>query len=90
MLSKKLYNSVNNYRNIESKVIVLYNNPYNQYDTVKNNMKKIVFSVTDKLKISPKKMIYLIVAKIEWSYTNTDSSLSSSSQKKIKLHQKLN
>src|SRR6185295_11950274 len=76
LLSKKLYNSVNTHRNIESKVIVSYTNMYNRYDAVKTNLNKVVFTVIGRLKISAKKMLHLVASKIEWGYaeSNTHSS----------------
>ena len=52
MLSKWLYNGVNNHKNIESKVIMSYANGHGRYNSIKTNLKKTVMSVVGKLKIS--------------------------------------
>ncbi|CAG8729677.1 28790_t:CDS:2 [Dentiscutata erythropus] len=52
ILTKRLYNGVNNHRNIEAKITVSYDNLNNQYDAIKNNIKKTVMSVIGQLKIA--------------------------------------
>ncbi|CAG8846025.1 28037_t:CDS:2, partial [Racocetra persica] len=44
MLAKKLYNSVNSHKNVESEVIVSYTNQNGHYDMLKNNLKRTVLS----------------------------------------------
>ncbi|KAF0413186.1 hypothetical protein F8M41_007840 [Gigaspora margarita] len=88
ILSKRLYNRVNNHRNIKAKITVLYDNSNNRYDAIKNNLKKIVMSVIDQLKISKKNTPHIIASDIEWNYAGTDSKASNiSSEGKQKSKQ---
>ncbi|CAG8673206.1 8877_t:CDS:2 [Acaulospora morrowiae] len=73
MLSKRLYNGVNNHKNIESKVIVSYTNVHGRYNSIKTNLKKTIMSVVGKLKIGGSSMQHIIASEIEWNYAGNNS-----------------
>jgi len=85
MLSRRLYNGVNNHKNVESKVIVSYPNSHHRYDLIKSNLQKTILSVAGRLKIRTKKMLHIMASEIEWSYVNTNSESSNISEEKSKL-----
>ncbi|CAG8850633.1 30886_t:CDS:2, partial [Gigaspora margarita] len=88
ILSKRLYNGVNNHRNIEAKITVSYDNSNNRYDAIKNNIKKTVMSVIGQLRIGKKNTPHIIASDIEWNYAGTDSKASNvSSEGKQKSKQ---
>ncbi|KAF0483986.1 hypothetical protein F8M41_023149 [Gigaspora margarita] len=88
ILSKRLYNKVNNHRNIKAKITVSYDNLNNRYDAIKNNLKKTVMSVIGQLKIGKKNTPHIIASDIEWNYARTNSKVSNiSSEGKQKLKQ---
>ncbi|RIB08432.1 hypothetical protein C2G38_2211649 [Gigaspora rosea] len=77
MMARLLYNGVTNNRNVESKVIVSYKNENNRYNAMKNNLKKTVLSVIERLKISSKKFPNILASDIEWTHVSNELSASS-------------
>ncbi|RIB03779.1 hypothetical protein C2G38_2224080 [Gigaspora rosea] len=79
ILSKRLYNGVNNHRNIDAKITVSYDNSNNRYDAIKNNLKKTVMSVIGQLRIGKTNTPHIIASDVEWNYAGTDSKPSNTS-----------
>ncbi|RIB26565.1 hypothetical protein C2G38_2266581 [Gigaspora rosea] len=90
MLSKKLYNGVTGYKNIESEVIIFYTNQTNRYDTLKNNLKKTVLSVIGRFKVGTRKMHHIIAFDIEWNYAGAEQSSNNSNKGKAKAQDDIN
>ncbi|CAG8471451.1 15677_t:CDS:2 [Dentiscutata erythropus] len=72
ILTKRLYNGVNNHKNIETKITVSYDNSNNRYDIIKNNIKKTVMSVIGQLKIGKKNTLHIIASDIKWNYASIE------------------
>ncbi|CAG8676097.1 1471_t:CDS:2 [Dentiscutata erythropus] len=90
MLSKKLYNGITGYKNIETKMIVSYTNQNSQYNTLKDNLKKTVLAVIGRLKIGTKKMLHIIATDIEWNYVSNKQTSDNLNKAKAKAQGDIN
>ncbi|CAG8503623.1 17202_t:CDS:2 [Dentiscutata heterogama] len=81
MLARRLYNGVTNNKQIDSKVIVSYLNKNNCYNALKNNLKRTVLSVIERLKLGSKKLPPILASDIEWTYPTSNPQTSNTSSK---------
>ncbi|CAG8542927.1 940_t:CDS:2 [Acaulospora morrowiae] len=72
MLSRKLYNGVNNCKNIDSNVIVSFNPSIPRYSQIKNHLKKTIFSTLGRFRIVKNNMVHILASEIEWNYPGNE------------------
>ena len=73
IMSKKLYNGVKKSKDVKNRIFVSYNNEGGRYNHLRKNIKRGIFSVIGKLKISKTKMLHLIAQEIEWNLISATS-----------------